>query len=90
MLQLLFIFFRNFDDHLVISLRISVFSDYCYCILYCHGYIFFTMLLGYVTTFHAEDLELMHELLHKQINPIEKAGIHPTADQVGCLGFEIR
>lgn len=37
---------------------------------------------GYVTTYHAEDLELMHDLLHREITPIEKAGIHPTADQV--------
>ncbi|KAF6041183.1 hypothetical protein EB796_000521 [Bugula neritina] len=42
---------------------------------------------GYVTTFHGKDLELMHDLLNKQINPIDKAGIHPTADMIELYGY---
>lgn len=37
---------------------------------------------GYVTTFMAEDIELMHELLGRTIDPIQQAGLHPTAEQV--------
>ncbi|XP_067943763.1 ATP-dependent RNA helicase SUPV3L1, mitochondrial-like isoform X2 [Watersipora subatra] len=42
---------------------------------------------GYVTTFNAEDLEMLHELLQQPLAPIEQAGIHPTADQVELFGY---
>ncbi|XP_017488931.1 PREDICTED: ATP-dependent RNA helicase SUPV3L1, mitochondrial-like [Rhagoletis zephyria] len=42
---------------------------------------------GYVTTFRAEDLPILREVLASPVEEIEAAGLHPTLDQIELFSF---
>ncbi|XP_034188078.1 suv3 RNA helicase isoform X1 [Osmia lignaria lignaria] len=42
---------------------------------------------GYVTTYKPEDLNLLKSLLEKTPEDIERAGLHPTADQIELYAY---
>lgn len=42
---------------------------------------------GYVTTFKAEDLPILKEVLATNVEDIEAAGLHPTYDQIEMFAF---
>ncbi|XP_054164747.1 ATP-dependent RNA helicase SUV3 homolog, mitochondrial-like, partial [Oppia nitens] len=44
---------------------------------------------GFVTTFRSEDLPLLKELLSRVVEPIESAGLHPTADQIELFAYHL-
>lgn len=44
---------------------------------------------GYVTTFKAEDLRQLREIMSHGVPPIEKAGLHPTAEQIELFAFHL-
>ncbi|XP_065210231.1 ATP-dependent RNA helicase SUV3 homolog, mitochondrial [Planococcus citri] len=44
---------------------------------------------GYVTTFKAEDLKTLKHLLTQRPDPLTKAGIHPTAEQIELYAYHL-
>ncbi|XP_072484862.1 ATP-dependent RNA helicase SUPV3L1, mitochondrial isoform X2 [Notamacropus eugenii] len=44
---------------------------------------------GEVTTMYPEDLKLLKEILNKPVEPIEAAGLHPTADQIEMFAYHL-
>ncbi|KAF2902033.1 hypothetical protein ILUMI_04132 [Ignelater luminosus] len=44
---------------------------------------------GSVTTFKAEDLNMLHTLLSQTPEPLTKAGLHPTADQIELYAYHL-
>nr|CAD7591475.1 unnamed protein product [Timema genevievae] len=44
---------------------------------------------GYVTTFKPEDLSTLQSLLSQQPEPIIKAGLHPTAEQIELYAYHL-
>lgn len=44
---------------------------------------------GYVTTYKAEDLRQLREIMSHGVQPIEKAGLHPTAEQIELFAFHL-
>lgn len=44
---------------------------------------------GYVTTFRAEDLRSLREIMSRGVQPIERAGLHPTAEQIELFAFHL-
>lgn len=44
---------------------------------------------GSVTTFKAEDLNMLHTLLSQTPEPLSKAGLHPTADQIELYAYHL-
>ena len=44
---------------------------------------------GYVTTFKPEDLITLKNLLSQQPEPIDKAGLHPTAEQIELYAYHL-
>lgn len=44
---------------------------------------------GFVTTFKHEDLKVLKMIMAKTVDPIEKAGLHPTADQVELFAYHL-
>ncbi|PSN44213.1 ATP-dependent RNA helicase SUV3 [Blattella germanica] len=44
---------------------------------------------GYVTTFKAEDLSTLKNLLSQLPEPITKAGLHPTAEQIELYAYHL-
>lgn len=44
---------------------------------------------GYVTTFKPEDLNTLKALLASEPEPINQAGLHPTAEQIELYGFHL-
>lgn len=47
------------------------------------------MFQGYVTTFRHEDLSTLRNLLGQSPEPITKAGLHPTADQIELYAYHL-
>ncbi|KAG8179424.1 hypothetical protein JTE90_026323 [Oedothorax gibbosus] len=45
---------------------------------------------GYVTTFRSEDLPILKTIMAKTVEPLEKAGLHPTADQLELFSYHLR
>jgi ATP-dependent RNA helicase SUPV3L1/SUV3 len=46
-------------------------------------------LQGYVTTFKPEDLQTLKNLLSQLPEPIIKAGLHPTAEQIELYAYHL-
>nr|XP_042901967.1 ATP-dependent RNA helicase SUV3 homolog, mitochondrial [Parasteatoda tepidariorum] len=44
---------------------------------------------GYVTTYRAEDLDTLTKLMSKENQVLEKAGLHPTADQIEEFAYHL-
>lgn len=44
---------------------------------------------GYVTTFKPEDLNTLKALLASQPEPINQAGLHPTAEQIELYAYHL-
>lgn len=44
---------------------------------------------GYVTTFRSEDLPILKKTMATPVEPIERAGLHPTADQVELFAYHL-
>ncbi|CAG2100687.1 unnamed protein product [Medioppia subpectinata] len=44
---------------------------------------------GFVTTFRADDLPLLKDVLSRPVEPIEAAGLHPTADQIELFAYHL-
>ncbi|CAH1404433.1 unnamed protein product [Nezara viridula] len=44
---------------------------------------------GYVTTFKSEDLPVLQSLLKQPPEPITKAGLHPTAEQIELYAYHL-
>ena len=44
---------------------------------------------GYVTTLRPDDLRSMREIMAQPIGPIERAGLHPTAEQIELFAFNL-
>ena len=44
---------------------------------------------GEVTTFRKEDIPLLKEITSRMIEPIEQAGLHPTADQIELFAYHL-
>lgn len=44
---------------------------------------------GFVTTFKAEDLSVLNEILSRPVEKIEAAGLHPTADQIELFAYHL-
>lgn len=44
---------------------------------------------GYVTTLNPEDLNVLREIMSKGVPPIEKAGLHPTAEQIELFAYHL-
>ncbi len=44
---------------------------------------------GFVTTFKNDDLPLLKDILSRPIEPIEAAGLHPTADQIELFAYHL-
>lgn len=44
---------------------------------------------GYVTTFKAEDLPKLTKILSQSPEPLTKAGLHPTADQIELYAYHL-
>ncbi|KAK7570774.1 hypothetical protein V9T40_010141 [Parthenolecanium corni] len=45
---------------------------------------------GYVTTFRPDDLPKLKELVSQTPEPIDKAGIHPTAEQIELYSYHLQ
>ncbi|XP_071760964.2 ATP-dependent RNA helicase SUPV3L1, mitochondrial [Centroberyx gerrardi] len=44
---------------------------------------------GEVTTMHRDDLPVLKEILSHTVEPIETAGLHPTADQIEMFAYHL-
>lgn len=44
---------------------------------------------GYVTTYKPEDLRTLKEIMSKGVEPIQRAGLHPTAEQIELFAFHL-
>ncbi|XP_041651421.1 ATP-dependent RNA helicase SUPV3L1, mitochondrial [Cheilinus undulatus] len=44
---------------------------------------------GEVTTMHRDDLPVLKELLSHSVDPIETAGLHPTAEQIEMFAYHL-
>lgn len=44
---------------------------------------------GYVTTWKSEDLRSLREIMARGVKPIEKAGLHPTAEQIELFAYHL-
>jgi hypothetical protein len=44
---------------------------------------------GFVTTYKAEDLHTLRNLLAQSPDPLEQAGLHPTADQIELYAYHL-
>ncbi len=44
---------------------------------------------GFVTTFKNDDLPLLKDIMSRPIEPIEAAGLHPTADQIELFAYHL-
>ena len=44
---------------------------------------------GYVTTYRPEDLRLLKKIMSQGVQPIERAGLHPTAEQIELFAFHL-
>ncbi|KAK6177920.1 hypothetical protein SNE40_012786 [Patella caerulea] len=44
---------------------------------------------GEVTTFRSEDLQILKDVTSRLIEPIEQAGLHPTADQIELFAYHL-
>lgn len=44
---------------------------------------------GFVTTYKGEDLSTLRALLNDTPEPITKAGLHPTADQIELYAYHL-
>ncbi|KAI8485589.1 ATP-dependent RNA helicase supv3l1, mitochondrial [Branchiostoma belcheri] len=44
---------------------------------------------GEVTTMHKEDLQTLHDIIKQPVEPIEAAGLHPTAEQVEMFAYQL-
>ncbi|XP_064631088.1 ATP-dependent RNA helicase SUPV3L1, mitochondrial-like [Lineus longissimus] len=44
---------------------------------------------GEVTTFRSDDLQLLKDITSRLIEPIEQAGLHPTAEQIELFAFHL-
>ena len=44
---------------------------------------------GYVTTYRPEDIKSLKEIMSRGVQPIEKAGLHPTAEQIELFAFHL-
>ncbi|CAL1261875.1 unnamed protein product [Larinioides sclopetarius] len=44
---------------------------------------------GFVTTFRNEDLPILKSIMSKDVENLEKAGLHPTADQVELFAYHL-
>lgn len=44
---------------------------------------------GYVTTFKSDDLTTLRKLLSQTPDPLTKAGLHPTADQIELYAYHL-
>lgn len=44
---------------------------------------------GFVTTFKSNDLKTLKTIMCKSVEPLEKAGLHPTADQVELFAYHL-
>lgn len=44
---------------------------------------------GEVTTMHRDDLPVLKEILSQSIDPIETAGLHPTAEQIEMFAYHL-
>ncbi|GBM01033.1 ATP-dependent RNA helicase SUV3, mitochondrial [Araneus ventricosus] len=44
---------------------------------------------GFVTTFRNEDLPILKSIMAKDVEKLEKAGLHPTADQVELFAYHL-
>lgn len=44
---------------------------------------------GEVTTMHRDDLPVLKEILSQSVEPIETAGLHPTAEQIEMFAFHL-
>jgi hypothetical protein len=47
------------------------------------------ILQGFVTTFKPEDLNTLKNLLSQSPEPIVKAGLHPTAEQIELYAYHL-
>ncbi|XP_064418692.1 ATP-dependent RNA helicase SUPV3L1, mitochondrial isoform X2 [Latimeria chalumnae] len=44
---------------------------------------------GEVTTMHRDDLPVLKEILNRPVDPIEIAGLHPTAEQIEMFAYHL-
>lgn len=44
---------------------------------------------GYVTTMHRDDLPVLKDILNRPVEPIETAGLHPTAEQIEMFAYHL-
>lgn len=44
---------------------------------------------GEVTTMHRDDLPILKEILSQSVEPIETAGLHPTAEQIEMFAYHL-
>ncbi|XP_030271442.1 ATP-dependent RNA helicase SUPV3L1, mitochondrial [Sparus aurata] len=44
---------------------------------------------GEVTTMHRDDLPVLKEILSQSVDPIETAGLHPTAEQIEMFAYHL-
>ncbi|XP_070825449.1 ATP-dependent RNA helicase SUPV3L1, mitochondrial [Chaetodon trifascialis] len=44
---------------------------------------------GEVTTMHKDDLPVLKEILSQSVDPIETAGLHPTAEQIEMFAYHL-
>ncbi|MEQ2292187.1 hypothetical protein AMECASPLE_020482 [Ameca splendens] len=44
---------------------------------------------GEVTTMHRDDLPVLKEILSHSVDPIETAGLHPTAEQIEMFAYQL-
>ncbi|XP_074642459.1 ATP-dependent RNA helicase SUPV3L1, mitochondrial-like isoform X2 [Tubulanus polymorphus] len=44
---------------------------------------------GEVTTFRREDIHLLHDLTNRIVEPLEQAGLHPTAEQIELFAYHL-
>ncbi|XP_062852405.1 ATP-dependent RNA helicase SUPV3L1, mitochondrial [Trichomycterus rosablanca] len=44
---------------------------------------------GVVTTMHRDDLPVLKEILNRPVDPVETAGLHPTAEQIEMFAYHL-
>ncbi|XP_028651800.1 ATP-dependent RNA helicase SUPV3L1, mitochondrial [Erpetoichthys calabaricus] len=44
---------------------------------------------GEVTTMHRDDLPVLREILNRPVDPVEIAGLHPTAEQIEMFAYHL-
>lgn len=44
---------------------------------------------GYVTTYRPEDLRYLREIMGRGVPPIDRAGLHPTAEQIELFAYHL-